>query len=491
MSIRNRLQRVAQSRLVQVFLFCVALGGTVVALAAPHPAAQSPQGSTILPAVGRAGEVAVSATMSQSTFVQNSNGSLYMTVSITPPTRPEAHAQRNPTDLVVVLDKSGSMSPADRLPFAKAAIRDLVGQLREDDRFALIAFDTTISTIQQLVYVNTGNRTSLEAAIESIQASGSTNISDALRRVESMVAEPVSGRVRKIVLLSDGEANVGETSMPALTGIARSISGRDSVLSAIGIGLGFNETIMSSLADHGMGNYAYLERLNQLDQILAKELQDARIIVANGSELAVRPADGVTLVDASGYPIERAADGSMRIATGNLRSGIVKTLTLTFAVPTSRVNEASLGTLAFSTRIDGEDLRTELPQLNLQYAVVEPARRDEALASIDEDIYRNSWVKNNFGRLQHAVGKALRNGDRSEAAKAITEYRDELRQAEAASSVSLTSAELDSELSEMSAKVSDAFAGAPAAQLEKQNRYAKEAQAAGMAEQRIEAPQQK
>ncbi|MCB0359553.1 MAG: hypothetical protein KDD44_07945, partial [Bdellovibrionales bacterium] len=94
MSIRNRLQRVAQSRLVQVFLFCVALGGTVVALAAPHPAAQSPQGSTILPAVGRAGEVAVSATMSQSTFVQNSNGSLYMTVSITPPTRPEAHAQR-------------------------------------------------------------------------------------------------------------------------------------------------------------------------------------------------------------------------------------------------------------------------------------------------------------------------------------------------------------------------------------------------------------
>jgi Ca-activated chloride channel family protein len=93
----------------------------------------------------------------------------------------------------------------------------------------------------------------------------------------------------------------------ALGQIAASFSMHGAVLSTIGMGLGFNETLLASLADYGMGNYSYLEHLATLGSILQKDLHDAKQVFASASSLELVLSEGITVSDIGGYPIERSA----------------------------------------------------------------------------------------------------------------------------------------------------------------------------------------
>ena len=85
-------------------------------------------------------------------------------------------------------------------------------------------------------------------------------------------------------MLSDGHANTGIVEPAQLQKTARRLADRGSVVSTVGMGLGFNETLMASLADQGMGSFSYLEHLETLGTILASELSDSRRVFADGSE---------------------------------------------------------------------------------------------------------------------------------------------------------------------------------------------------------------
>ena len=123
-----------------------------------------------------------------------------------------------------------------------------------------------------------------------------------------------------MILLSDGEANMGIVDPKELAKIAASFTGHSAVLSTIGMGLGFNETLMAALADYGMGHYAYLEHLAKLGEILAQDMSDTRQVFASASSLEITRSDGVTVTDVGGYPIDLTAQpGTARASpTGQL-----------------------------------------------------------------------------------------------------------------------------------------------------------------------------
>jgi Ca-activated chloride channel family protein len=424
-------------------------------------------------------------TLSQSKLVQGSNGIVYLDLSITAPmTTPLATAYR-PSDIIVVLDRSGSMAAENKLPYAKEAVRSLIGQLQPEDRFALVTFDSQATVSIALTPVTEAVRAQIANQLDGLRPGDATNISDGLLQARALFADRATTRNRRVILLSDGETNRGIVDPQELGKLAASFSQYGAVLSTIGMGLGFNETLMASLADYGMGHYAYLEHLATLGDILQKDLHDAQQVYANASYIDIDLGDGVTVRDAGGYPTDLTSQpGTVRILTGQLLGGAKKQFVMTLQAPTADIGNVQLGAVTLHYTTDSGDSSIALPADALQVAVLEPARRGEAVASIDKELYRHVWEGNNLGRMQKTVSHWLRRGDQKKAEEAIATYRDELRQAETAADVPMSSPATEQTLSTLEQDVHDAFVGAAPQQEIKRNRAAKEQHQKALQQQR-------
>lgn len=431
-------------------------------------------------------DIILQAVLSQTKLVQGDNGALYVNLSIVTPAGQGEQVGKTATDFVVVLDRSPSMLAANRLPYAKAAVRELIGKLDASDRFALIAFDRRARVYSELVDVTPSARQHLLHMVDNLSVGSATNIGDGLMRARDLIEKSPSPRVKKILLLSDGETNTGITDPHALAHLASEIGARQMVLSTIGMGLGFNEVLMAALADHGMGNYSYLDHLSTLGRILAKDLDDTRHLYAGNSELRLQLQNGVQLLDAAGYPVE-TIDGDatrVRIKTGQLLQGVSKHLMLSLTSPTETTGDFTLGRITLQVRVDDViQQRTVQPQ-QLAYAVVEPSKKPEAKASISRDVYRKTWLSNNLGRMRQRVYRWVKEGNKVKAQSAIDDYRRELQDAEARSGLSLKDEAVEQDMAEMESRLEKAFSGAPAEQAVKRNSLSKRMQYQGRQDQR-------
>jgi Ca-activated chloride channel family protein len=378
------------------------------------------------------------------------------------------------------------MAAENRLPYAKEAVLRLVRQLQADDRFALITFDTVAVVDTELTPVTDAARERILRRLQTIQPGSSTNISDGLLKARALlqgnVGEGPDGpaptqsrqRRRKVILLSDGEANMGIVDPRELANIAASFTGHNAVLSTIGMGLGFNETLMAALADYGMGHYAYLEHLEKLGEILEQDMADTRQVFASASSLEIACGDGVTVTDAGGYPIDLSAQSSTaRVATGQLLGSATKHFVVTMTVPTDRAGEVGLGNVTLHYTTSQRTSSLALAPEHLRITVLEPARRDEATASVHRDLIQQIWEGNNFGRLQKDYSYWLRAGDKPKAQQAITNYRQTMEKAATDTGVQVENQAVTDKLSTMEQELNEAFSGSAAQQEEKRNRAAK------------------
>jgi Ca-activated chloride channel family protein len=218
-------------------------------------------------------QVSIDGKISQKLLVQNSDNIVYLDVTIKAPKRALAQPQTRPTDMLIVLDRSGSMAAEKKMTFAKAAIHDVLAQLTNNDHFALVSFSNNAIIHSPLVPINAANRENLDRLVEAIPADGGTTMSDGLQSALQLMSDNHhSERLKKVLLLSDGQANQGIVDPQGLASIVSQITKTGAVLSTIGMGLDFNETLMTSLADYGMGHYSYLEQLSGLGSILGKDL---------------------------------------------------------------------------------------------------------------------------------------------------------------------------------------------------------------------------
>jgi Ca-activated chloride channel family protein len=429
--------------------------------------------------------VHLAGTLSQAKLLQGRQGTVYLDLAIRTPTVASTSTVYRPSDIVVVLDRSGSMAADNKLPYAKEAVRQVVSRLQATDRFALVTFDAQAAVTTALTPVTPEVREQIAGQLDSMRPGDATNISAGLITARQLLADLAAERSRRVILLSDGEANRGLVDAKELGQIAASFSQYEAVLSTIGMGLGFNETVMASLADYGMGHYAYLEHLATLGDILAQDLHQAQQVYASASGVEITLGPGITITDAGGYPLDLTSQpGTARILTGQLLAGMQKHFVVTLQVPTTHLGEVQLGavTLHYSTH-DG-DSRIALAAADLQVAILEPSRQEEAVASIDQGLYRQVWQGNNLGRLQKELSHWLRRGDQKKAAAAIATYRDELQKTEAASGVVIRTPEVAQKLSTLDKDVNEAFAGPAPQQERKRNRAAKEQHQEALRQQR-------
>ncbi|MFN8391038.1 MAG: VWA domain-containing protein [Bdellovibrionota bacterium] len=485
-SLFQRLKNSLRSTRAGAFLFVTSLAITTAAVAlpqggiAPSPLPKpEPQSEHVSSANG----VKLTGSLSQTKLVQGADGTFYLELAIDTPAE-TGSPKRTPVDMVVVLDRSGSMAAENRLPYAKSAIKDLLARLTPEDRFGLITFETSASVVSELSPVTEEFRRGEEQVVNGLSPAGSTNMSGGLVLAKSMIDRAGPGRLKKIILLSDGEANLGVIDPNALASIARGFSGSETILSTIGMGLGFNEALMASLADHGMGNFSYLESLASLGNILSKDLEATRSVFASSSNVELRLPAGFRVIDTSGYPSERVSGSdTLRILTGQILSGVRKTLFVTVAAPTSNTGPLSVGDVQLTYTKDGISSSLPLDTSDLALQVVEPARRAEAVASVNQDLFKKSWIANNLGRMQQQFSSEMKAGSIGGAKSALTDYRKRAQDAESVYGVSILDKVTSSTLSKMDGQADDALVGTREEQATKQNRAAKELLVEGRANQ--------
>lgn len=186
---------------------------------------------------------------------------------------------RPPVNLALVIDRSGSMS-GDKIVKAREAALEAVRRLGPDDIVALVVYDTNVQTLVPAQRVGDGRR--LERAISGIEVGGNTALYGGVTRGAAEVRRHMEDRrfVNRVILLSDGLANVGPSSPEELGRLGTSLIKEGISVTTIGLGLGFNEDLMTRLAQRSDGNTYFVEHSNDLPRIFANELGDVLNVVA-------------------------------------------------------------------------------------------------------------------------------------------------------------------------------------------------------------------
>ena len=178
---------------------------------------------------------------------------------------------RPASNLVFLVDVSGSMSDADKLPLVKSSLKLLTKELGKNDRISLVVYAGSTGVI--LEPTPGDQRARINAAIDQLGAGGSTNGAAGIDLAYAMAQQGyIKNGVNRVLLATDGDFNVGVSSFEHLVEIVEEKRKSGVALTTLGFGQGnYNEQLMEQLADHGNGNYAYIDSLSEAQKVLVRQ----------------------------------------------------------------------------------------------------------------------------------------------------------------------------------------------------------------------------
>jgi Ca-activated chloride channel family protein len=200
--------------------------------------------------------------------------------------------RRTPLNLAVVLDKSGSMTGA-KLEKTKQAAMQLVDRLAPNDVFSLVIFSDRAQVLVPAQKVE--DKEALKEKIESIEAGGSTALYAGVKLGADQIQDYFSSkRINRVILLSDGLANIGPSSPRDLRRLGRQLAEDGVSVTTIGVGDDYNEDLMAGLAEASDANYYYVKDTEMLPEIFARELGEMLAVAARDVRIEIICPDGVT-----------------------------------------------------------------------------------------------------------------------------------------------------------------------------------------------------
>ena len=242
---------------------------------------------------------------------------------------PREDSARAPLSLALAIDRSGSMG-GEKLAVAKACAAWLVSRLRADDELALVDYDDEVRLLAPLMPVGSGIHA---PALAAIHAGGSTNLSGGWLKGVEQLRLAGDGRARKVVLLTDGLANVGITDPGALVEITRRAAGDGIGTTTIGFGGDFDEDLLTAMADAGGGNGHYAPTPDAAPAIFAEEFEGLTRLVAQNVSVEIRPAEAVEVVGVlNEYPAV-VVPGGIQVSLGDAYGGERRRVVLALHVP--------------------------------------------------------------------------------------------------------------------------------------------------------------
>lgn len=254
-----------------------------------------------------------------------------------------------PANLVFLIDTSGSMQPAERLPLIQSALKLLVNDLRAQDNITIVTYAG--GTHVALAPTAGNNKTAIKAAIDSLDAYGSTGGEAGLRLAYEQAEKGfIKGGVNRILLTTDGDFNLGITDPKDIEALVKKEREKGITLSTLGVGDdNFNEAMMVKIADVGNGNYSYIDSLSEAQKVLNDEMHQTLVTVAKDvkSQIEFNP-QWVTEYRQIGYEKRQLRDEDFnndKVDAGDIGAG--KHVTLFFEL-TLNGQKASVDKLRYA-----------------------------------------------------------------------------------------------------------------------------------------------
>jgi len=194
---------------------------------------------------------------------------------------------RPASNLVFLIDVSGSMGAPNKLPLLKSAFRLLVKQLNEKDRVTMVVYAGASGVV--LESTSGSDKGKIIAALERLNAGGSTHGSSGINLAYTMAEQAmIPGGINRVILATDGDFNVGTVNHQQLMDLIEQKRKVGISLTTLGFGSGnYNDHLMEQLADKGNGNYAYIDNMNEAQKVLVDELSSTLATIAKDVKIQI------------------------------------------------------------------------------------------------------------------------------------------------------------------------------------------------------------
>ena len=191
------------------------------------------------------------------------------------------------SNLVFLIDVSGSMSSTDKLPLLQQALTMLVGQLDARDSISMVVYAGASGVVLPPTHGN--RKADILAALQQLQAGGSTNGAAGIQLAYQMAQQNfIQNGVNRVILATDGDFNVGLASTEELIDLIQRKRKAGIALTTLGFGSGnYNDHLLEQLADEGNGNYAYIDRLSEARKVLMEELSATLLTIAKDVKIQI------------------------------------------------------------------------------------------------------------------------------------------------------------------------------------------------------------
>ena len=315
-----------------------------------------------------------------------------------------------PLNLVLVIDKSGSMADDDKMSRVKEGLRTMLTKLRPDDVISIVAFDYR----PQVLYAasKVGNGAEVRYAIDCLAPDGGTNLHSGLMLGYAEARKHFRhGATNRVILLTDGIANVGVTDPRRIANESAAYNSQGIDLSTIGVGLDLNNDLLRTLAGSGRGLYHFISDYKDINKVFVNEVQSLVSSVAKNVQVRIEHHPDLQLERIYGYA-PRFEPSRVSINLDDMNNGLTQVVMAKFRT------KVFSGSLPVKVRLSYYDVKRKCMVEEVQEVRLVPAERDSCELLADMEVKKNYTIAELADSLFQMAGLA-RSGNYVQAKMAL------------------------------------------------------------------------
>ena len=315
-----------------------------------------------------------------------------------------------PLNLVLVIDKSGSMAESDKMSRVKDSLRTMLSKLRPTDIVSIVAFDTSAQVLHPASPIGDGN--GLRYAIDCLQPDGGTNLHGGLMLGYAEAKRYFrAGATNRVILLTDGIANHGVVDPRQIAAQSSEYNSQGIDLSTIGVGQDLNNDLLRTLARSGRGLYHFISDYKDIDKVFVNEVQSLISSIAKQVTVRIEYGPGLQLEKIYGYQ-PRFAHGNVSITLDDMNNGLTQVVMAKFRADSVK------SPIPVKVFLSYYDVKRKCNVEEMQEARLVPAESDSCELLADVEVKKNYTIAQLADSLFEMAGLARR-GSYSQALNAL------------------------------------------------------------------------
>lgn len=315
-----------------------------------------------------------------------------------------------PLNLVLVIDKSGSMADSDKMSRVKEGLRTMITKLRPDDVVSIVGFESGAQVLYQARRIGDGE--GLRYAIDCLTPGGSTNIHSGLMLGYAEAQRNFRpGATNRVILLTDGIANTGIVDPARIAADSSEVNRQGIDLSTIGVGLDLNNDLLRTLARSGRGLYHFISDYKDIDKVFVNEVQSLISSVAKKVEVRIDYGPHLQLQKIYGYS-PRFGNGTVSLTLDNMNNGLTQVVMAKFRTDSVKT------VLPVKVRLSYYDVRRKCLVEEVQELRLAPAESESGDLLADVEVKKNYTIAELADSL-FTMTELARRGNFSQAQNAL------------------------------------------------------------------------